>query len=159
MKETTYSKSIANAINKFLTDNDLNFSFDEQLGQFILSSGIKSKLKKLNYIINVEDYAFIVYAISPIGVDADDENSMTEMAEFVCRANYGLRRGNFELDMRDGEIRYKCHVDCKGIIPTNEMVANNIITPIAMFDRYGDGIVDIIFGNVPAKEAVERCEQ
>ena len=28
-----------------------------------------------------------------------------------------------------------------------------------MFKRYGSGIVDIIFGNATAKEAVERCEK
>ena len=28
-----------------------------------------------------------------------------------------------------------------------------------MFKRYGSGIVDIIFGNATAKEAVEKCEK
>lgn len=69
---------------------------------------------------------------------------MAIMAEFICRANYGLKNGNFELDMRDGEIRYKSFVDCEGLTPTTEMVRNSIHCPAAMFDRYGDGIVDII---------------
>lgn len=84
---------------------------------------------------------------------------MAVMAEFICRANYGLKNGNFELDMRDGEIRYKSFVDCEGLTPTTEMVRNSIHCPAAMFDRYGDGIVDIIFGNSTAKEAVAKCEK
>ena len=84
---------------------------------------------------------------------------MSSMAEFVCRANYGLVNGNFELDMRDGEIRFKCFVDCEGITPTSEMVRNSIHCPAAMFKRYGAGIVDIIFGKSSALGAVEKCEK
>jgi hypothetical protein len=29
------------------------------------------------------------------------------VAEFLTRANYGMRIGNFELDYSDGEVRYK----------------------------------------------------
>lgn len=32
---------------------------------------------------------------------------MKRTAEFLTRANYGLVFGNFEMDMHDGEIRYK----------------------------------------------------
>ena len=64
---------------------------------------------------------------------------MASMAEFVCRANYGLVSGNFELDMRDGEIRFKRFAECEGITPTSEMVCNSIHCPAAMFKRYGAG--------------------
>lgn len=100
-----------------------------------------------------------MYAIAPLGADEDDSKMMASMAEFVCHANYGLKNGNFELDMRDGEIRFKSFVDCEGITPTLDMVRNSIHCPAAMFERYGDGIVGIIFGGMSAKEAVDRCEK
>ncbi len=99
-----------------------------------------------------------MYAIAPIGADEVDKKMMAAMAEFVCRANYGLKMGNFEFDMRDGEVRFKCYVDCDGIIPTDDMVRHSIHCPAAMFKRYGAGIVDVIYGNSTAKEAVEKCE-
>lgn len=83
---------------------------------------------------------------------------MVTMAEFVCRANYGLKNGNFEFDMREGEIRFKCFVDCEGIAPTVEIIRNSIHCPAAMFEQYGDGIVGILFGNMSAKDAVSKCE-
>ncbi len=159
MKERIYSKDIANAINTFLKEDDWHFSFDEQRGVFKFGLSLKSKLKKINYLIHVKEDEYIVYAISPIGADEDDEKMMSAMAEFVCRANYGLKNGNFELDMRDGEIRFKCFVDCEDVMPSTEVIQNCLHCPAAMFKQYGDGIIDIIFGNVSAKEAIAKCEK
>ena len=159
MKNRTYSKNIANAINNFLTEGDWHFSFDDQRGLFKFGLNLKGRIKKVSYIVNVKDDEYVVYAISPLAADEDDEKMMATMAEFICRANYGLKNGNFELDMRDGEIRYKCFVDSEGITPTTEMVRNSIHCPAAMFDRYSAGIVDIIFGNSTAKEAIAKCEK
>ena len=116
-------------------------------------------MKSINYIIDVKDDEYVVYAISPIGADHMDEKMMTSMTDFICRANYGLKNGNFELDMRDGEIRYKSYVDCEGTMPTTDIVRNSIHCPGAMFDQYGEGIVDIIFGNATAAEAIAKCEK
>ncbi len=159
MKEKTYSKSIANAINNFLTEDDWNFLFDDQLGLFKFELCIKGRIKQISYIIDVKEDAYIVYAISPLGADEADEKIMTSMAEFVCRANYGIRNGNFEFDMRDGEIRYKSFADCAGITPTVKMIKNSIVYPATMFNRYGAGIVNIIFGISTAKEAIDKCEK
>lgn len=159
MKNRAYSKSIANVINSFLTEDEWHFSFDDHRGIFKFGLNLKGRIKKVSYIIDVKDDEYVVYAISPLGADDDDEKMMATMADFLCRANYGLKNGNFELDMRDGEIRYKCFVDCEGITPTTEMVRNSIHCPAAMFDRYGVGIVDIIFGNATAKEAIAKCEK
>lgn len=154
-----YSETIANVIKTYLKEDDWHFSFDGETGLFKFGLSLSSKIKKINYIVDVKEDEYIVYAIAPIGADEEDKKMMATMAEFVCRANYGLKNGNFELDMRDGEVRFKCFVDCEGIIPSKDMVQNSIHCPAAMFKRYGSGIVDIIFGNVTAKEAVEKCEK
>lgn len=159
MKEKNYSAEIANAIKSYLKEDDWHFSFDEETGLFKFGLSLPSKIKKINYIVDVKEDQYIVYAIAPIGADEEDKKMMASMAEFVCRANYGLVNGNFEFDMRDGEIRFKCFVDCEGITPTSEMVRNSIHCPAAMFKRYGAGIVDIIFGKSSAQEAVEKCEK
>lgn len=159
MKEKTYSKTIANVIKSYLKEDGWHFSFDEETGMFRFGLSLSSKIKKINYIVDVKEDEYIVYAIAHIGADKEDRGMMTTMAEFVCQANYGLKNGNFELDMRDDEVRFKCFVDCEGIIPTNDMVQNSIHCPAIMFKRYGFGIVDIIFGSATANEAVEKREK
>mmetsp|Transcript_48127 Transcript_48127/g.145362 ORF Transcript_48127/g.145362 Transcript_48127/m.145362 type:complete len:105 (+) Transcript_48127:552-866(+) len=39
------------------------------------------------------------------------EDRRVAMAQFVARANFGLVIGNFELDMTDGETRFKVTID------------------------------------------------
>ncbi len=159
MSRKEYSYEIVEAINNFLNEDDWHFSFDEERGLFRFNLSLKGKIQKVNYVIDVKDDSFIVYAISPLGANHDDPENLTAMAEFVCRANYGLRNGNFELDMRDGEVRYKCFVDCDGIIPDSAVIRNSIYMPAAMFDRYGEGIVSVIFGMATAEDAVRKCEE
>lgn len=159
MKERTFSADIANAINDFLTNDDWRYSYDEARGIFRFTLGVKGKLKKLNYLIAAESDSYIVYATCPIGADVDDSEMLARMAEFICRANYGLKNGAFELDMNDGEIRYKVYVACEDAIPSDHTIKRSIACPAAMFDRYGTGITDVIFGHADAKEAVQNCEK
>lgn len=159
MSKERYSKKIAETIEDFLKQDDWHFSFDDQRGIFKFGLCIHSRLKKINYIVHVKQDEYLVYAISPIGADEDDKEMIASMAEFVCRANYALKNGNFELDVRDGELRFKTYVDCDCCIPSNEVIRNSIYIPASMFERYGTGILDIIYDHSCAQDAVDRCEQ
>lgn len=159
MKKKTYSKDIANAVCTVLKEDNWHFSFDDQRGVFRFGLSMKGKIKEINYIIYVKENDYTVYVGSPLGADEGDEKMMATMAEFVCRVNYGLKYGNFELDMRDGEVRFKSFVDCEGAIPTKEIVRNSVFCPAAMLEQYGEGIADIIFRNINAEDAVEKCER
>lgn len=101
----------------------------------------------------------VVYGICPIGADRDDEKMMAQMAEFICRANFGLKNGCFEFDFRDGEIRYKSFIDCDDVLPSTEVVKNSIHCTAAMYKRYAAGITSIIFAGSSAKEAIAMCEK
>ena len=151
--ETEYSEEIVDVIRGFLEGDDWKFDFDEEHGVFSFGVGIESKLKHLRYIIPVRDDSYTVYARSPIEADCDDKNVMKEMSDFICRANYGLRNG-----MTDGELRYKTFVDCDGITPSEEIVKGSIIIPAMMFDRYAPGMLDIMFKGSTAEDAIAKCE-
>ena len=87
MKERKYSKAIANAIKSFLTEDDWNFTFNEDQGTFRFGLAMEGKLKKISYIVRVNGDNFTVYATSPLGPDTDDSHMMSEVAEFIC-TNY-----------------------------------------------------------------------
>lgn len=155
----SWSKNISEAIADFLNHNGWNFTFEDEYGVFTFNINIKGKLRNIRYIIKVLDDSYIVYAISPMSVDAEDRDALVSMAEFICRANYGLRNGNFEMDMRDGEIRYRCYVPCGGDnAPERDTVVESVVCPAMMFKRYGNGLLDIIFGMANAEDAVKKCE-
>lgn len=154
-----YSMEIASAINEFLVNDNWKFSFEEEYGIFRFGLSLKGRMKKVDYVIDVKNNNYLVYAISPIGVDSEDSDMMAKMAEFICRVNYGVTNGNFEFDMNSGQIQYKSYIDCADIIPSDTMIRNSINCPAIMFDQYGIGILAIIFGDVTVKEALDKCEK
>lgn len=159
MRKYEYSNDLVNIVKQFLVDDDWHFSFDESTGAFDFGLRVKSKIQKINYIVDVHEDELIVYGMCPIGADHTDANMMAQMAEFLCRANYGLKNGCFELDFRDGEIRFRSFIDCEDLMPSTEVIKNSIHCTAAMFKRYAPGIVDIIFSSCTAKEAIAKCEK
>ena len=156
--DENYSEDLVSEIRGFLLDDDWKFDFDEEKGIFRFGVNIDGKMKHVNYFMPVRDDSYTVYAISPVSGDPEDPLTMAAIADFVCRANYGLRNGNFEVDMTDGEIRYKVFVDCDGIVPSREIIRGSIIIPAMMFERYSPGLLDVIFKGESAADAIARCE-
>ena len=158
MKEHKYSVKICNLIKEFLSVDDWHYSFDDRRGTFQFGLNLTSKIKNIKYLVDVDEDSYIIYAYCPIGADADDVDMMHRMSDFICRANYGLKNGNFEFDMRDGEIRYKCYTNCEKIVPSVEVIRASIYCPAIMFERYGTGIVEIIFNNATSQNAIIKSE-
>lgn len=141
-----YSTQIANVIKKFLDEDDFRYSFDSDLGIFRFGVSLsKSKMKNLNFLIHVQEKDFLTYAIAPIGADVNDKKMMFQMTECLCKINFLLKNGNFEMDLNDGELRYKSFVDCEDILPSVAMVQNSIYVPYMMFKKYLPDIEKIIF--------------
>lgn len=159
MRKYEYSDKIVNVVKQFLADDDWHYSFNENTGIFRFGLRIRSKIQNISYVIDVHDDKFVTYGMCPIGADCEDSEMMAQMAEFICRANYGLKNGCFEMDWRDGEIRYKSFVDCENLLPSTDVVKNSVHCTAAMIKRYAPGIVDIIFGGAKAKDAIDKCEK
>lgn len=159
MRRYEYSDEIVDVVKRFLEDDEWNYFFDEKTGAFYFNLRIRSKIQRINYVIDVHEDELVTYGISPIAADSDDPEVMRQMTEFICRANYGLKNGCFELELRDGEIRFRSFVDCKNLIPSKDVVKNGVHCTAAMFKRYAPGIVDIIFSGASAKDAIAKCEE
>ena len=155
---SSYSTELAGVIRQFLDDDDWHYEFVEERGFFHFGYRVPGKIKKVEAVIDVKDDAFITYVICPMCVDIDDKNQMAEMMKFLTMSNYGLINGNWELDIRDGEIRYKCYVNCDGIVPSYNVIKDTLGFPAAMYHRYGPGMLQILMNGKSADEAIEECE-
>lgn len=154
-----YSDEIVKVVKQFLAEDDWHYSFNEDTGIFRFGLRIRNKIQNISYVIDVHDDEFITYGMCPIGTDREDPEMMAQMAEFICRANYGMKNGCFEMDWRDGEIRFRSYVDCENLLPSTTVVKNSVHCTAAMIKRYAPGIVDIIFGGAKAKDAITKCEK
>ncbi|MDE6774845.1 MAG: YbjN domain-containing protein [Ruminococcus sp.] len=151
-----YSKEIADAVSMFLHEDDWKFSEVDDDGIIRTGIRIESKLKSADIYINVLKDSFVVVSVPALKADKDCIN---EMAEFITRANYGLNHGNFEMDYRDGEIRYKTSMYCGNMIPTPEQIKAVIYINVSTLDDYGNGIAMVAFGMSTPEDAIRMCEE
>ena len=153
-----YSMAIRQAVEMYLREDDWRYRFDEEKECITMGINLKSKIKSCDLRIRFYEKHYTVYAYIDINAD---EDSRLAVAEYLTRANYGLTSGNFELDMRDGEIRYKFTVDCGkncDSIPSNSVIERSVIIPASMMQKYGDDLLAVMYGFKTPEQAVNDAE-
>lgn len=99
---------------------------------------------------------FIFYVVMPVRVPAEMRPSV---AEYITRANYGLRIGNFEMDFDDGEVRYKSSIDFEGVELSPGLIRNTIYPAVQTMDRYLPGLLSVVYGGKSAEDAIGEIEE
>lgn len=105
--------------------------------------------------VRVDLEQLMFYVVAPVKVPVAARGPV---AEFVTRANYGMRIGNFELDMSDGEVRYKSALDFEGVELAARLVQNLVYPAVSTMDRYLPGLLSVVKGQASAAEAIAAVE-
>ena len=155
MEVIELKKGILKSIEDYLTDNDWHFLHEENKDLFTMGMNINNKLKSIDYYILVKHTGFLT--IATIDIKADEE-CRQNVIEYITRANYGLTDGCFELDSEKGYIRYRVYSNCMDSIPSPETVERALLICAEMFERYGNGILSVMFGMQTPKAAIEAAE-
>lgn len=92
----------------------------------------------LPMFIHVGKSDYIVLATLHNKVEKD---KLPAVAEYLHRANLGLKNGNFEIDYSDGEIRYKTYVNFDNATLSEKIIEDSVMIPVAMFEHYGTGLI------------------
>lgn len=150
-------EKIVEAVRDWLENDDWRYEYDAEYSLIEAGVALDSKIKsgRVRIIFNEDNYN--VYLTVPINGNKDD---LGELNKYLAMANYGLRNGNFELDMNDGEIRYKTYVNCAGLesLP-EEIIKASIYVGWVMMDRYGDGIAALALGFSDADTEIKKAEK
>lgn len=150
------TEAIVDAIGDFLDDDDWKYEYQGEKNLFKMGVSLRCRLQSTRLYIDVKEDAYLVYAISPI---SGSEETCTELMRYLTRANYALINGNFELDVRDGEVRYKSYVNCDGLgALSHEVIRDSVYVPCAMMNKYGDGIAAIALGYSDADTELRKAE-
>ncbi len=80
------------------------------------------------------------------------------LAEFVTRANFGLVVGNFEMDMDDGEVRYKTSIDVEGDRLSTALLHQLVRVNLEMMDKYLPGLYAVANEGLDALAAIVAVE-
>ncbi|MEJ2212090.1 MAG: YbjN domain-containing protein [Anaerolineae bacterium] len=102
-----------------------------------------------------EQQQLVFYSVCP--VTAPKERRAAVM-EFLTRANHGLTMGNFEIDLSDGEIRFKTSIDVEGDRLSVALVQQLVYANVLTMDRYLPGIMKVTHGDMLPAEAIVEIE-
>ncbi len=97
----------------------------------------------------------VVYSLYPEHVP---EARLGRLMELITRINYGLILGNFEMDLRDGEIRYKTSIDLESIDISPVMIRNLVFGNFFSVDLYFYAIQAAIHGEQSIDQLVYEAE-
>jgi hypothetical protein len=106
--------------------------------------------------VREEHEQVMFYTIYPLRAPAERR---TEVTEFVARVNYGLTLGNMEIDVNDGEVRYKTSADVSSAPFSLPLLRSLMQTCIATADRYYPGYTALLYSDITPEEAVARIEK
>lgn len=146
-------------IENALHEKDLNYTvLHSRPHQKVLRLGFSLENGRCDTIIDIRPEAntVLIYCISPVRVPL---NQRQRIAEFITRANYHLILGNFEMDMNDGDVRYKnafIYDDFHEL--SDESFLRYLFTSLHMLDRYLPGIMAVIYGGVTPMQAISAIE-
>ena len=149
-------EQIIDAVRDWLDGDDWNYDYDAEVKIIKTGVTLDCKLKKCRVFIGFGDDSYWVLFVAPI---SGDKNDLGELMKYLTMANYCLYNGNFELDVRDGEIRYKTFVNCDGLDSLSpEVIKDSIYIGCVMMDRYGDGIAALALGFSDADTEIKKAE-
>ena len=147
-----YSQQIADRLREIFASMNVNASFEEKANRGIFATRLKlrCRLQSAQMVILVREDSFSTLTTIPL---AADEGNRLAVAEYLTRVNFNMRNGNFELNMETGEIRFKTyvHVGAGDVDPAAARLA--IMLPFMMIERFGDGLVEVLFGFKSPREA------
>jgi len=84
--------------------------------------------------------------------------SRPAVAEFITRANYGQKMGNFEMDYSDGQVRYKTTHNVADGPFTEEMIGDLVGFALFTVERYHLALSKVMFGALTPEEAIAEVE-
>ncbi len=134
-------------------DMELNFALEEENNRirFSMDTDAMKEVRFMAYKENPQTMLFLTYL--PMKVN---EDKRAEVADYLTRANYGLH----EMDMEDGEVRYKTTgVTDEKTAPSLDVIRRLTYIGFSMFDRYIPSLLSIVYGEKTAQEAIAEAEK
>ena len=146
------------ATENFFEQENLKFTPFDEHNVASATYNVDAKFGHATVFFRVNKDRLLLRTIIPLNAGKADRQ---KVAEFLLRANYGLKTGGFDMDFDDGEISYRVSIFCgveDFVPPTYEQIDFSVIISLMMIERYGDALVKVMFGLVEPEDAIEAVE-
>lgn len=89
------------------------------------------------------DTVFVYYSLCPVRAPAERRATV---GAFLCQVNFALLVGAWEMDMDDGEIRFRTSVDLQGDALTEATIARAVIHNHDVMLTWLPALLDVVSG-------------
>lgn len=136
-----------------LTEHGLRFGQAEARPEVFTS--ISTRKGSYFCFISVADEIFRCFTSISCHVPVERRQSV---AELLVRINWKVLLGNFEIDFRDGEIRYRVTVDLRAGELTDGMVESALRASLSTVDQFFPAIMSVLWNDVSPADAVAMAD-
>ncbi|MBQ2632828.1 MAG: YbjN domain-containing protein [Kiritimatiellae bacterium] len=150
-------KENMDVVKKFLDENDWHYDMHDHGHVATFTGGVggfKGLYNSFRFILFVGEDEVQNYATFP----ASAKDKLPEMAEFITRANYGLKYGDFEMDWNDGEVRFHLTFSMSAVRADEMILPTLLLAPPRMLDQYSKGFTEVLMGLKTPADAIKDCE-
>lgn len=150
-------KENVDVVKKFLDENDWHYDMHDHGHVATFTGGVggfKGLYNSFRFILFVGEDEVQNYATFP----ASAKDKLPEMAEFITRANYGLKYGDFEMDWNDGEVRFHLTFPMSAVRADEMILPTLLMAPPRMLDQYSKGFTEVLMGLKTPADAIKDCE-
>ena len=116
--------------------------------------GFKGVYNFSRFAMIVDDDAVQNYATYP----ASAKDKIPQVAEFIARANFGLKYGAFEMDYSDREVRFHLAFPMSAVRADEDLLPIMLGIPPKMLDESAKGFTEVIMGLKTPEEVIKDCE-
>ncbi|MGF1657387.1 MAG: YbjN domain-containing protein [Verrucomicrobiales bacterium] len=105
--------------------------------------------------VNEENDVFQFFSFVPL---RGSEAQRPGLSEFICRANYGMKFGRFELDFDDGDLRFHTSTRYYNQL-SQERIRDTVGSNLLTVDRYLPGLALLLFAGAEPLDAIRSAEK
>lgn len=153
MSDSAKAMRVYGMFKQHLTDH--NFKFEARDAEMVLFLTVHGEDLPQPTIIRVMDDRDIVQILSPIP-HRIPEDKRVDAAIAVSVANYGLINGSFDLDMNDGEIRYRVAQSFRDAELADTTVGYLLGVVFFTTDKYNDRFFMLGKGMMTLEQFIEK---
>ena len=157
-KATDKTALIRAAVENFFVRDNVKYQPFNERNVAKATYSIDTRFRHVDVFFNVYSDKLILHMILPLRAE---ESERAKVAEFLLRANYGLKVGGFDFDFDDGEISYRTSIYCGSdefVAPTYEQIDFALVIGMIMVEKYGNALVKVMFGVLEPDDAIESVE-
>jgi hypothetical protein len=152
-----HSKTLFDRVSDYLTEKDWNFSSFPEKEYFTLALRLEHGTVHVQIDV-AESPAWsrvVVYSTYSTFVPV---NRRPVALEAINRVNYSFLCGNFEMDMRDGEIRVRVNLESDTYV-SEPMIDRAVRRCLDLANSYQAALLAVAFGNTGPENILELADR